>query len=326
MSQTKQNIPDRMKAIAIDRFGGPEELKVQHLGTPHAGPGQIVIRLHTAGVGVWDAMDREGFFAEQYGSDPAFPYVLGGEGAGIVTSVGSRVTSFQEGDRVYAYGADDPQATFYAEYVAVDAQNAALIPENLGLEEAGTMPADAITALCGLAPILDLQASESLLIFGASGGLGHLAVQFAKRMGVRVFAIASGADGVELVQKLGADATINGYKKNIVEEAQSFAPDGFDTALLTAGGEAAEQAISTVRNGGRVAYPNGVQPVPKAPSGVQMQAYNGRATPALFDRLNQLIEHDSFTVNVAQTFPLSEATKAHRTLQEHYLGKLALSI
>lgn len=326
MSQHKQNIPDTMKAVAIDHFGGPNELKLQTLTIPKTHPNNVLIQLHTAGVGVWDAMDREGFFAKMRGTAPDFPYIIGGEGAGTVAAVGKQVKGFEKGDRVYAYGAEDPQAKFYAEYVSVNANNVASIPETLSLEEAGTMPADAITALCGLESILNLQTGESLLVFGASGGLGHLAVQFAKRMGARVFAIASGSDGVELVQKLGADAAINGYEEKIVKTARRFAPNGFDTALLTAGGEAAEQAISTLREGGRVAYPNGVQPEPETRSGMEIQAYNGRATPELFDRLNQLIEQAAFSVNVAHTFPLEKAAKAHQTLKEHYLGKMALNI
>lgn len=326
MSQVDNMIPSTMKAVAIDQFGGPEELKLKILPIPDISPNKVLIRVNTAGVGVWDPMDRQGFFAKMQDTKPNFPYIIGGDGAGTVVAVGEQVKSFAEGDRVYAYGGEDPQAKFYAEYVAVGAGNVAPLPKNLSLEEAGSMPADAITAIFGLDQILDLQANQTLLIFGASGGLGHLAVQFAKRIGAKVFAIASGKDGVEFVQSLGVDQAVNGYDDNIIEAAQQFAPDGFDAALLTAGGEVAEQAISTVRDGGRVAYPNGIEPIPEARSGVDFQSYNGRATPELFNKLNHLIEQGPFTVNVAQTFSLEEAAKAHRTLDGHYLGKLALKI
>lgn len=326
MSQPDYTIPDTMKAIAIDRFGGPEELKLRTLPVPEIGPDEVLIHVDTASVGVWDPIDREGFFAEMRGTEPDFPYILGGDGAGVVVSVGEKVSQFQEGDRVYAYGAEDPKAKFYAEYVAVNAKNMAPIPNNLSLKEAGAMPADAVTALSGLDKVLNIKADESLLVFGASGGLGHLAAQFAKRMGANVFAIASGEDGVAFVQELGADVTINGYEDNIVEAAQQFAPDGFDTALLTAGGEAADQALTTVRDGGRAAYPNGVDPVPEGRPEIDIQAYNGRATPNFFERMNNLIEAGPFSVHVAGTFPLEEAAEAHQVLNEHYLGKLALNI
>jgi NADPH:quinone reductase-like Zn-dependent oxidoreductase len=98
------------------------------------------------------------------------------------------------------------------------------------------------------------------MIFGAGGGVGHLAVQLARNMGARVFAVASGEDGVAMVKKLGIDAAVNGRKDDISLAASSFAPDGLDAALLTAGGEIAEIAIQCVRTGGRVAYPNGIYP------------------------------------------------------------------
>ena len=102
------------------------------------------------------------------------------------------------------------------------------------------------------------------MIFGASGGIGHLAVQLAKRMGARVFAVASGSDGVALVKRLSADAVVDGHKDDIAAAARQFAPDGLDAALITAGGPAADNALTAMRAGGRVAYPNGVEPEPEA--------------------------------------------------------------
>ena len=135
--------------------------------------------------------------------EPKFPYVLGSDGAGKVAAVGSEVKRFKEGDRVYALALMNPKGGFYAEYIAVKADNAAAIPGKLTTEQAGVMPVDAITALAGLDDTLQLKRGESVMIFGASGGIGHLAVQLAKRMGARVFAVASGSDGVELVCRPG---------------------------------------------------------------------------------------------------------------------------
>ena len=116
------------------------------------------------------------------------------------------------------------------------------------------------------------------MIFGASGGIGHLAVQFAKRMGARVFAVASGSDGVALVKRLGADVVIDGHKDDIVAAARQFAPNGFDAALITAGGPAADKALGAMRPGGRVAYPNGVEPTPEPRSGIEAKAMTGCPT------------------------------------------------
>jgi NADPH:quinone reductase-like Zn-dependent oxidoreductase len=143
-------------------------------------------------------------------------------------------------------------------------------------------------------------------------------------MGARVFAVASGDDGVALATRLGADVVVEGHRDDVVAAAQKFAPNGIDAALLTAGGPAAERALRAVRDGGRVAYPNGVEPEPKARAGVSAKSYDGMPDPAAIRKLNCLIEQEPFEVHVARTFPLDRADEAHRALDEHYLGKLAL--
>src|SRR5258708_15550171 len=135
------------------------------------------------------------------------------------------------------------------------------------------MPFDAMTAVRGLDDTLALKAGESVMIFGASGGIGHLDVQFAKRMGARVFAVGWGSDGVALVNRLGADAVVDGHRDDTAAAACQFAPDGLEAALITAGGPAADKALTAMRAGGRVAYPNGVEPSPQAPVGIAARAY-----------------------------------------------------
>jgi len=313
-----------MRTVAINRFGGIETLSLQTRPIPEVGPNEILIRVESAGVGVWDPFEREGGFAKLFGIEPKFPYVLGTDGAGEVVTVGNRVKKFKEGDRVYALSLMNPKGGFYAEYTVVNADDASLIPENLTTEQAGVIPVDAITALRGLDDTLGLKQGESLLIFGANGGIGHLAVQLAKRMGARVLAIASGDDGVELARQLGADAAIDGRKDDIATTAREFAPGGIDTALLTAGGVIADKTLTVLRQGGRVAYPNGVEPEPKAQPGLAIQSYDGRPDSQAFEKLNHLIEAGPFVVHIARTFPLEKAADAQRALDEHHLGKIAL--
>ena len=320
----RQTRPDTMKAAAIDRFGGIETITLQTLPVPEVGPDEVLIRVESAGVGVWDPFEREGGFARLFGIKPTFPYVLGSDGAGTVAAVGTQASRFKEGDRVYALVLMNPKGGFYAEYVAVKADNASPVPGQLPVEQAGAMPVDAITALRGLDDTLGLKRGESVLIFGASGGIGHLAVQLAKRMGARVLAVASGDDGLALVSRLGADAVLNGRKDDVTAAARRFSPGGLDAALVTAGGEAAEKALEALRDGGRVAYPTGVEPEPKARPAVNVKRYDGMPSREAFDRLNKLIEAGPFEVHVARTFPLDQAAAAHRALAEHYLGKLAL--
>jgi NADPH:quinone reductase len=123
---------------------------------------------------------------------------------------------------------------------------------------------------------------------------------------------------------------VDGHKEDISAAARGFASNGLDAALITAGGAAADKALSTLRPGGRVAYPNGVDPIPNPPSGIEAKAYDGMPDPQAIKKLNRLIESSEppgtgpFEVHVARSFPLEQAAEAHRALEEHYLGKLVL--
>jgi NADPH:quinone reductase-like Zn-dependent oxidoreductase len=171
--------------------------------------------------------------------------------------------------------------------------------------------------------LLKLTPGEGLLIFGASGGIGHLALQLAKRMEVRVFAVASGHDGVELVHRLGADEAVDGKHGALADALRRFAPGGVDAALVLANGKGLSTALAQVKEGGRLAYPNGVEPVPEAPQGVSASAYDGVSSPDAFERLNALISKGPFHVEV-RYYALEHAAQAHRDVGKHHLGKLAL--
>ena len=251
----RQTTPKTMKAVAIDRFGGIETLTLQTLPVPEVGPDEVLIRVESADVGVWDPFEREGGFATMLGIEPKFPYVLGTDGAGTVAAVGEQVSRFKKGDRVYAVALANPKGGFYAEYAAVKADNVSHVPAKLTTEQAGVMACDALTALRGLDDMLGLKAGEALMIFGAGGGIGHLAVQLAKRLGARVLAVASGDDGVALARRLGADAVVNGRTDDVAAAAREFAPEGLDAALMTAGGEAADRALAAMREAGALPIP-----------------------------------------------------------------------
>ncbi|HEY6119164.1 MAG TPA: NADP-dependent oxidoreductase [Pyrinomonadaceae bacterium] len=326
MAQTSQAKAQTMRAVALDKFGGPEALKIQNLPIPQIEAQEVLIRVEAAGVGAWDPFEREGRFVEIMGTKPTFPYVLGTDGAGTIAAVGKDVNRFKEGDRVYAAELANPKGGFYAQYAAVKADNVSLIPGHLTIEQAAVLPSDGLTALTGLEKVLGLRSGESLMVFGASGGIGHLAIQLAKRLGADVFAIASGDDGVQLAKKLGADSAVDGHGRNVLNAAKEFAPNGIDAALVTAGGEGTVQALLAIRKGGRVAYPHGVMPEPTAPEGVEIKAYDGETSPALIARLNALIDSGPFEVHVDRTFRLDEAGEAHKALTEHHLGKIALRI
>ena len=325
MTQTKKAKEQTMRAVALDRFGGPETLKVQTVPVPEVDADEVLIHVECAGVGAWDPFEREGGFVEVLGHEPKFPYVLGTDGAGTVAAVGKKVKELKEGDRVYAAALGNPKGGFYAEYAVVNEDNASLIPGDLNMDQAAVLASDGLTALKGL-ELLDLQPGDSVMIFGASGGIGHLAVQLAKRLGARVFAVASGEDGVSFVKRLGADAVVDGRSDKVLDAAREFAPDGIDAALVTAGGEATNRALAAIRDGGRIAYPNGVMPEPKAPARVDIDAYDGEGGRDAIERLNELIEAGPFEVHVDRVFPLDQAAAAQAALAEHHLGKIALRV
>ncbi len=314
------SIPQQMKAAAFDHVGGPEVLHTETLPVPELKPWQVLVRLDSAGIGVWDPAVRAGEF--ELGRS-GFPRVIGNDGAGEVVAVGDEVERFQVGDRVYAYSFE---GGFYAEYVALAEYEIAPIPAGLSADEAGALGADGVTALRGLEDQLHLAPGQTLMVYGASGGIGHLAVQLAERMGARVLAVASGRDGVELVRRLGADAAVDGKRDDVARAVRDFAPDGLDAALVLAHGESLAPALALVRGGGRVAHPNGVEPAPRPPEGVTLLAYDGEPGRDVLERLNQLVAEGPFHVELGRVYRLEDAAQAHREIGRHHLGKLAFRI
>jgi NADPH:quinone reductase-like Zn-dependent oxidoreductase len=158
--------------------------------------------------------------------------------------------------------------------------------------------------------------------------VGTLAVQFAARaLGARVIAIASGSKAAKLLTKLGADAVIDGRKRDVYDRLLSEAPEGFDAILALAGGPVLNAAVELVKAGGRVAYPNGVEPEPKRRPRVKMTGYDADANPTAFARLARAVTKSRFTVPIARTFPLSAASKAHTRVERgHVLGRIVLKI
>ena len=319
-------VPGTMRAIALNEFGGIDKLTLKEVPVPELAENEVLIAVEAAGVGEWDPFEREGGFAGLTGSPPAFPYIPGSEGAGTVAAVGRGVTKFKPGDEVYASGFLNPKGGFYAEYAAVDAGLVCFVPRHIAIQDAAVMSGVGLTALRGLDDTLHLREGETLAVHGASGGVGHLAVQIAKHRGARILAIASGEDGVALAEKLGADAVVDGHRDDVGAAVRNFAPDGLDVALLTAGGDAANDILRSLHTGGRAAYPNGVEPAPQAPSGIQLASYNGDPDPDILHRFHEQVESGPFEVQVDGTFPLAEAAEAHQALEKHYVGKLALRV
>jgi NADPH2:quinone reductase len=317
-------VPATMHAAAIDRKGGPEVLTLHEVPVPQPGADEVLIALDTAGVGPWDIDVRERL---DYWKARNFPIVLGVDGAGTVAAVGSQVHEFKPGDAVYAYAWDNPKGGFYAEYVALPAKVVGHVPAGMSLKDAGAMAVSALTALQGVDDALHVKAGETLIIHGASGAVGSLAVQFAKLRGVKVLATASGDDGVSFVRRLGATAAVDGRHGDIRAAARGLAPGGVDAVLAFAGGDALEACIDALKPGGRVAFPSGVRPEPKPRPGLALTKYDALTGPAEYERLNQATVAAKLEVPIAAEFPLAEAAKAQeRMAAGHVLGKIVLRI
>jgi NADPH:quinone reductase len=315
--------PTTMQAVAIDRFGPPAVLKSRTMPVPKVGPSEVLIALHAAEVGIWDAKVRDGTWAS---GDERFPLVLGTDGAGVVAARGARVRRLQVDDRVWAYAFGNPKGGFYAEYVAVKAEHVGKVPPGLDLLQAGAGAVSGLTALQGVDQ-LRLSDGATVLIFGGSGSVGSLAIQVARFKGARVLATASGEDAMAFVQELGAEAAIDARQPDAVEQLRELAPDGLDAVFATAGGEGLDRILELVRSGGKVSYPNGVEPKPQAPRGARVLHYDAVADPRKFAELERVVEEGRIQVPIAQAYSLADAAEAHAQVERgHVLGRVALRI
>jgi NADPH2:quinone reductase len=191
-----------MKAIVVHEFGPPEVMKLEEFPTPKAGAGQAVVKIHAAGVNPFDTYMRNGTYAIK----PPLPYVPGGEGAGVVQSVGEGVTQFKAGDRVYV---GHPVTGTYAEHTLALESQLHRLPEKISFTQGAGIYVAWGTAYHALYHHAHARASETLLVHGASGGVGIAAVQIARAMGMTVIGTAGTDKGLELVRREGAHHAFN---------------------------------------------------------------------------------------------------------------------
>lgn len=313
-------VPATMQAMVIDAFGGPERLVVREVPVPAVGTGEVLVRVDTAGVGIWDAKARGGLWASGH---EQFPLVLGAEGSGTIAALGDGVQGLRLGDAVYGYGYGDTKGGFYAEYTALAAAHVAPFPAALDYREAGAVPVTGLTALAGIDDALGLRPGQTLLIHGASGNVGIMAVQFAKYRGARVIATGKGREARDLLRGLRADEAIDTEHDDLLAALRRAAPDGVDAVLAFAGGADLERALAGLRPGGKLAHPNGVD----VPAGAGAIAFDGVPNPAAFTRLGALFDAATVEIPIGATFGLTAADEAHRLLERgHLLGKIVLVV
>ncbi len=318
-------VPASMNAAALDQFGPPQVLALHTLPVPQLGPGEVLIEIHAAGVGSWDASIRGGSW-RPYGR-PRFPVLPGTDGAGIVAAKGPHVRRFEIGDRVWASDYANPKGGFYAEYAVVKVENVAHMPRRFDYREAAAGLTTGLTALQGIDDTLRVRKGETVLVFGATGGVGTLAIQFAKRKHARVLATASGREAAVLAKKLGADGVFDARDVDAGVQLDTLAPHGIDAALVLASTGTLEGCLDLVKPDGRIAYPNGVWPEPGKRRKIRLLSYNAETSPREFERLEQAAIEARLKVPIAAEVPLEQAAKAHERLQKgHVLGRIVLRV
>lgn len=318
-------IPKMMKAAVMTGFGGREKLQTRLVPVPKVGPRDVLVHVVAAGLGSWDARLRRGDWREEL----APPAILGADGAGVVVAKGARVRGIEVGDEVYGSRYLNPKGGFHAEYVCLPESDVALKPSKLTLEQAGAVAATALTAMQGI-DHLKLNKDDVVLVLGAAGGVGTMAVQFAKAAGATVIATASGP-GLEYVYTIGADAAFDARRdgrKGFEKALEAVDASSLDAILATAGGDFLQELIGRVHPRGKVAFPNGVEPEPKAEGGVDVIAYNGEPSRKAFDELTRRIEQmPYFDAHIARIFPLDQAADAHALMEAGgVIGKVLLQV
>jgi NADPH:quinone reductase len=308
-------LPKTMRAVVVDGPGPPEALHIEQVPVPHLTPNHVIISLDYASVGSWDAQRRGGAWGEVKPGT-----IIGLDGSGTIAAAAADVEQLRVGDRVYSCS----DGGFYAEYVSVPADRVARVPQALDQKVAGAIPCVAPTAQSGL-EALKARGGQTLLVFGASGGVGSLAVWLASNaIGATVVGTAR-PDAHEYVRTLGAAYAVDPGSGDREAVMKRIAPEGFDAALVTAGGETLPAFLAHLRPGAPFAYPNGVEPVPHA-EGHQGIAFDGDMSRPALERLNRAIGSRTIPLRV-EVFPLEDVVAAHRRIEQgHVVGKIVLQI
>jgi len=204
-----------VKAIRVHAFGGPEVLQLEEVPDPQPGPGQVVVRIHAAGVNPVDAYIRTGTYA----SKPNLPYTPGSDAGGVVLSVGADVKQWKAGDRVYTFGASSGT---YAEQAVCNQSQVRRLPNNASSEQGAALGVPYGTAYRGLFQRGHAKPAETVLVHGASGGVGIAAVQLARAVGMTVIGTAGSERGMQLVKDQGAHHVLNHSSDGYLDEVMKL--------------------------------------------------------------------------------------------------------
>jgi len=319
-----------MQAIVIEGGKGPPEaLQLGEVETPKPGPGQILIRVEAAGVNRPDVIQRLGF----YPPPPGAPATMGLEVAGEVTQGAGR---WKAGDKVCALLGGGG----YAQFAVCDARHALPIPKGLSMVEAAGLPETVFTVYANVFEGGALKAGETLLVHGATSGIGVTAIQMGKAAGAKVIATSRGREKAEQALALGADVSIDAAAEDF--EALAKAAGGVDVVLDMVGGAYFAKNLAALNSGGRIVYiaslgggtvelPIGAMMMKRATiTGSTLRPRGADEKARLAGEVERVvwpwIEAGKVKTIIDHTFPLAEAAKAHALLDSPHLGKVVLTL
>ena len=318
-----------MKAIQVREFGGPEVLKLEEIPIPSPGPGEALVRVHAAGVNPYDTYMRSGSYAIK----PQLPYTPGSDAAGIVEALGEGVTRVKRGDRVYTART---LSGAYAEYALAKETQLHLLPEKISFEQGAGIWVPYGTAYFALYPCAHARAGQTVLVHGASGGVGIAAVQMARALGLAVFGTAGSEKGLELVKREGAHRTFlhskSGYQDEILESTGGRGVDlilemlanvnlGVDLKLLSTGG----RVVVVGSRGDVTIAPRDLMMRRASVVGFALWGINEAEEREIHAALASGLENGTLRPVVGKQLPLAEAPRAHvEILESRAFGKIAL--
>ncbi|WP_242919871.1 NADP-dependent oxidoreductase [Pontibacter liquoris] len=311
----------QMKAALYDQFGGPDTIRLATIDVPEIQEGEVLVRIKGAGVNPVDHAVREGYLKDYLPT--SFPVIPGWDMAGVVEDRGFSARRFEVGDEVYAY-ARRPVVHYgtFAEYIVLPESYLAKRPQSISWEEAAGIPLVGLTAYQSMFDAGNLQAGQTVLILGASGGVGSMAIQLAKAKGAQVAGVASEKNHAYM-QELGADHTID-YRDNQVGEAvKKLFPDGVDLIFDCTSGETLTQSLQALKPSGKLVsilhHGEGLDPK------IQFTYVFVEPNARQLEALCQLAEAGKLQVHVSQTFPLEETAQALEQAHSlHTRGKLVI--
>lgn len=308
-----------MRAIVQTSVGGPEVLALADRPDPVPNKGEVLVRVHAAGINPVDTAVRSGAYPLL--GEP--PFTVGWDISGVVEKLGPDTNGFAVGDEVLGMPFFPRQAAAYAELVAAPANELVLKPGAIDHVHAGALPLAGLTAWQALVGAGRIAPGQRVFIQAAAGGVGHLAVQIAKARGAYVVATASSSK-LDFVRNLGADQAIDYAATDFAATVSDI-----DIVLEPIGGENAERSLETLKPGGTLVSLLGISD--KAETQAKARGIRHEHISVVPDRtglgeLAMLIETDKLTVHVAKTFPLAEAAAAHRFLATRPVGKVVLTV